>query len=118
MTQPRLTRAKLRESVDILSDRDPDIRNIRDMISGHLLDSLAVRPFLHGARIIDIGTGAGFPGLPLAIAEPDRSFTKGGRTPGQTKSRSWSRHNDLGRYTEDTRGNRKESRLPLCSSRF
>jgi 16S rRNA (guanine527-N7)-methyltransferase len=51
------------------------IRDIRDMISGHLLDSLAVRPFLHGSNIIDIGTGAGFPGLPLAIAEPDRSFT-------------------------------------------
>ena len=51
------------------------IRDIRDMISGHLLDSLAVRGFLHGSNIIDIGTGAGFPGLPLAIAEPDRSFT-------------------------------------------
>ena len=51
------------------------IRAIRDMISGHLLDSLAVRPFLHGSNIIDIGTGAGFPGLPLAIAEPDRLFT-------------------------------------------
>jgi len=51
------------------------IRDIHEMISGHLLDSLAVRPFLHGSNIIDIGTGAGFPGLPLAIAEPDRSFT-------------------------------------------
>ena len=51
------------------------IREISDMISGHLLDSLAVRPFLHGSNIIDIGTGAGFPGLPLAIAEPDRTFT-------------------------------------------
>jgi 16S rRNA (guanine527-N7)-methyltransferase len=51
------------------------IRDISNMISGHLLDSLAVRPFLHGSNIIDIGTGAGFPGLPLAIAEPGRSFT-------------------------------------------
>lgn len=51
------------------------IRDIGEMISGHLLDSLAVRPFLHGSNIIDIGTGAGFPGLPLAIAEPDRRFT-------------------------------------------
>lgn len=50
------------------------IRDIGDMISGHLLDSLTVRPFLHGSRIIDIGTGAGFPGLPLAIVEPARSF--------------------------------------------
>jgi 16S rRNA (guanine527-N7)-methyltransferase len=51
------------------------IRGVRDMIGAHLLDSLAVRPFLHGSNIIDIGTGAGFPGLPLAIAEPDRAFT-------------------------------------------
>ena len=51
------------------------IRDIADMISGHLLDSLAVRPFLQGSTVIDIGTGAGFPGLPLAISEPDRSFT-------------------------------------------
>ncbi len=51
------------------------IRDIGEMISGHLLDSLAVRPFLHGTNIIDIGTGAGFPGLPLAIAEPKLAFT-------------------------------------------
>jgi 16S rRNA (guanine527-N7)-methyltransferase len=51
------------------------IRDIGDMVAGHLLDSLAVRPFLQGSTVIDIGTGAGFPGLPLAIAEPGRSFT-------------------------------------------
>jgi len=51
------------------------IRDVGDMIAGHLLDSLAVRPFLQGSTVIDIGTGAGFPGLPLAIAEPGRSFT-------------------------------------------
>ena len=51
------------------------IRDIGDMISGHLLDSLAVRPFLQGPAVIDIGTGAGFPGLPLAIADPERAFT-------------------------------------------
>ena len=50
------------------------IRSIDKMISGHLLDSLAIRQFLHGDSIIDIGTGAGFPGLPLAIAEPSRTF--------------------------------------------
>ncbi len=50
------------------------IRNTAEMVSGHVLDSLALRPFLQGASIIDVGTGAGFPGLPLAIAEPQRRF--------------------------------------------
>ena len=44
------------------------------MVTLHLLDSLAARPLLHGATVLDIGTGAGFPGLPLAVAEPDRRF--------------------------------------------
>lgn len=46
-----------------------------EMVSVHILDSLAVRPFVKGPRVIDIGTGAGFPGLPLAITEPDMEFT-------------------------------------------
>jgi len=46
-----------------------------DMIVRHLLDSLAVWPLLEGSRVIDVGTGAGFPGLPLAIADPHRQFT-------------------------------------------
>jgi 16S rRNA (guanine527-N7)-methyltransferase len=50
------------------------IRDRDEVIARHLLDSLAVRPLLHGRRIADVGTGAGFPGLPLAIAEPQRSF--------------------------------------------
>lgn len=45
------------------------------MVTHHLLDSLSVAPFLHGTRIADLGTGAGFPGLPLAIAAPERHFT-------------------------------------------
>lgn len=45
------------------------------MISGHLLDSLAASPELAGTRIADLGTGAGFPGLPLAIVHPELQFT-------------------------------------------
>ena len=50
------------------------IRSIEDMVSGHLLDSLIVGPHLKGKSIIDVGTGAGFPGLPLAIIYPDLEF--------------------------------------------
>jgi 16S rRNA (guanine527-N7)-methyltransferase len=45
-----------------------------DMIRKHLLDSLSLQPHLRGRRIADIGTGAGFPGLPLAVINPDRQF--------------------------------------------
>ena len=51
------------------------IRTVDDMITGHLLDSLVARPLLEGERVLDVGTGPGFPGLPLAIADPDRQFT-------------------------------------------
>ena len=46
------------------------IRDADEMVGGHLLDSLSVRPLIRGKSLIDIGSGAGFPGLPLAIAEP------------------------------------------------
>jgi 16S rRNA (guanine527-N7)-methyltransferase len=45
------------------------------MIRGHLLDSLAAHVDLAGSRIADVGTGAGFPGLPLALVSPQRTFT-------------------------------------------
>jgi 16S rRNA (guanine527-N7)-methyltransferase len=50
------------------------IRDREEMITHHVLDSLSAQPLLHGERILDVGTGAGFPGLPLAIVEPDRQF--------------------------------------------
>jgi len=45
------------------------------MVTHHLLDSLSVAPDLAGTRIADAGTGAGFPGLPLALVNPQRHFT-------------------------------------------
>ncbi|ORU92204.1 MAG: 16S rRNA methyltransferase G [Cycloclasticus sp. symbiont of Bathymodiolus heckerae] len=50
------------------------IRDPKQMVILHLLDSLAVLPFLHGERCIDVGTGAGLPGVPLAIARLDMQF--------------------------------------------
>jgi 16S rRNA (guanine527-N7)-methyltransferase len=46
-----------------------------EMITHHLLDSLSISPDLAGTRIADVGTGAGFPGLPLAVVNPSRQFT-------------------------------------------
>lgn len=51
------------------------IRGREDMVRLHLLDSLAIAPFIEGKRVIDIGTGAGFPGIPLAICLPETGFT-------------------------------------------
>lgn len=45
-----------------------------ERVSRHILDSLAILPWLKGPRIIDVGTGAGLPGIPLAIARPDDAF--------------------------------------------
>jgi len=51
------------------------IREPQDMVRLHLLDSLAILPFLEGARILDVGTGPGLPGIPIAIARPGQSVT-------------------------------------------
>lgn len=45
------------------------------ILTHHLLDSLAAQPDLAGTTIADVGTGAGFPGLPLAVVNPQRHFT-------------------------------------------
>jgi 16S rRNA (guanine527-N7)-methyltransferase len=45
------------------------------LVARHLLDALSLAPMLRGIRIVDLGTGAGLPGVPLAVACPERSFT-------------------------------------------
>ncbi|MDO9170078.1 MAG: 16S rRNA (guanine(527)-N(7))-methyltransferase RsmG [Methylobacter sp.] len=51
------------------------IRDREEMARLHILDSLAILPYIEGARVIDIGTGAGLPGIPLAICLPEIHFT-------------------------------------------
>jgi 16S rRNA (guanine527-N7)-methyltransferase len=51
------------------------IRDRAQMLTHHLLDSLAVVPFVHGPHVLDVGTGGGLPGIPVAIACPDLHVT-------------------------------------------
>lgn len=51
------------------------IRDLAELVDRHLIESLALRPLLQGDRVADVGTGAGLPGVPLAITERARSFT-------------------------------------------
>jgi|FLOH01.1.fsa_nt_gi 16S rRNA (guanine527-N7)-methyltransferase len=50
------------------------VSDIQTMVSRHLLDSLSISPYLQGDVFVDIGSGAGLPGIPLAILNPDKQF--------------------------------------------
>ncbi|MCW9699188.1 16S rRNA (guanine(527)-N(7))-methyltransferase RsmG [Avibacterium sp. 20-129] len=60
---------KWNKAYNLTSVRDP-----QDMLVKHIMDSLVVSPYLQGERFIDVGTGPGLPGLPLAIVNPDKTF--------------------------------------------
>lgn len=60
---------KWNKAYNLTSVRDP-----AEMLVKHILDSIVVSPYLRGKRFIDVGTGPGLPGLPLAIINPDKQF--------------------------------------------
>ncbi|GAA5316007.1 MAG: 16S rRNA (guanine(527)-N(7))-methyltransferase RsmG [Candidatus Pelagadaptatus aseana] len=51
------------------------VRDIEQMLSRHILDSLSVVPYIDADNYIDVGTGGGLPGIPLAIMFPEKTFT-------------------------------------------
>lgn len=60
---------KWNKAYNLTSVRNPD-----EMLVKHILDSLVVSQYLQGEHFIDVGTGPGLPGIPLAIANPNKQF--------------------------------------------
>lgn len=73
-------KAKLLTYIDFLNQWNQTYNLIgpierNQLLPRHILDSLSVTPYLTGDRIIDVGSGAGLPGIPLAVALPHKQFT-------------------------------------------
>jgi len=51
------------------------VRHASGMVSKHILDSLTILPYLKGGSLLDVGSGAGLPGIPVAIASPNMAVT-------------------------------------------
>lgn len=76
---PAETQQKLIQYIELIAKWNKSfnltaIRDINEMVTLHLLDSLAVVPFISGHRILDVGAGAGLPGIVLALCYPDKEF--------------------------------------------
>ncbi len=80
LTLPDATQQRLLDYIALIDkwNRVYNLTAIREpekMVGHHLLDSLAVAPHLQAKRLLDVGSGAGLPGIPLALANPDLHVT-------------------------------------------
>ena len=74
-----LVQSKLLAYVDLLHkwNRTYNLTAVRKpelMVTRHLLDSLVINPYVQAGRVLDVGTGAGLPGIPLSLIRPDDEF--------------------------------------------